>query len=311
MFAVVFGSMLFKCLSNGFDFIIPAISMPVVPFVYYAAAGQMAREAPRFQKPGTACRPFQPQVLTSLAVLALQLQVSEGSFLGGVSSILGTFGRRTFANPELFPGYAESLRANPWSVLWTYIAEDSAIGILGVRFLDVIIAAAVITLLYLLLERCWPGWFSKGAKSHALIAATWLSVLAPMSWFFVFKGQAYVHTHTNYLAWHMPFALFAYALCAWLLEQVLRASGRENGLRAVRGHKALRSSPSSRIGGSTHGTKHRSAGASAPGLGRQLHLWQVSAWLPRPPPAGTQSLRAFRPDRPRTRPCRSCHARTG
>ena len=30
LLAVVFGSMLFKCLTNGYDFIIPALSMPVI-----------------------------------------------------------------------------------------------------------------------------------------------------------------------------------------------------------------------------------------------------------------------------------------
>ena len=103
--------------------------------------------------------------------MALQLQVSEGSFQGGLTSILSTFSRRTYANPELFPAYAESLRANPWAVMWTYVADDRAIGILGVRFLDVILVAAGITVLYLALARLKPGRFSHTAKSHALIAA--------------------------------------------------------------------------------------------------------------------------------------------
>ena len=52
----------------------------------------------------------------------------------------------------------------------------------------------------------------------SLIAATWVSALSPVSWFVLFKGQAFVHTHTNYLAWHMPFTLFGYAMCAWLVR---------------------------------------------------------------------------------------------
>ena len=41
--AVVFGSVLFKCLMNGYDFIIPALSMPVIPFVYYAVRDRWSR----------------------------------------------------------------------------------------------------------------------------------------------------------------------------------------------------------------------------------------------------------------------------
>lgn len=223
LFALVLGTILLKCLSNGYDFIIPALSMPVIPFVYYAAKERWPRRE-LISNSLVLLGGIAAAVLASIVVLAAQLQVSEGSLRGGFASILSTFGRRTYANPDLFPSYAESLRANPWTVLWTYISEDSAIGILGLRFLDLILLAAGITLLYLLLERLRPVWFSSNAlKAHALITATWISLFSPLTWFFIFKGQAYVHTHTNYLAWHMPFALFAYALCAWLLQQVLRA----------------------------------------------------------------------------------------
>ncbi len=218
--AVVFGGVLFKCLTNGYDFIIPAIAMPVIPFIYYAARDRWSRNLLARNAFGLLAG-LAAAVGVSLVVLALQLQASEGSFVGGLTSILNTFGRRTYANPELFPAYAESLRANPWAVVWTYISEDSAIAILGLRFLDLILIAACITLLYLALERLRPGRFSHLGKSRALITATWLSLLFPLAWFFLFKGQAYVHTHTNYLAWHMPFALYAYALCAWLFEQIV------------------------------------------------------------------------------------------
>jgi hypothetical protein len=174
-------------------------------------------------------------VTVSIAVLALQLQISEGSFVGGLGSILSAFSRRTYADPVLFPAYAESLRANPWTVLWTYIAEDRAIGVLGVRYLDLILLTAVITLLYLAAERMRPGRFTDVNKSHALIAATWLSFLSPLTWFLLFKGQAYVHTHTNYLAWHMPYALFAYMLCAWIVERFVRGFLHRGGAHVVRG----------------------------------------------------------------------------
>ena len=47
---------------------------------------------------------------------------------------------------------------------------------------------------------------------------TWLSILSPITWFILFKGQAYIHTHTNYLAWHMPFTFFGFALCGFVLR---------------------------------------------------------------------------------------------
>jgi hypothetical protein len=46
----------------------------------------------------------------------------------------------------------------------------------------------------------------------ALVGATWFSILAPLSWFVIFKAHAYVHPHMDYIAWHMPFVLFGAAV---------------------------------------------------------------------------------------------------
>lgn len=225
-FALVAGAaILFKCLMNGFDFIIPALAMPVVPVVYFAVRDRWHR-AQIFRRLGLLLLALAIAVGLSLVILGMQLQVSEGSVANGFSSILSTLGRRTYADPQLFPSYAESLKANPWSVLWTYISEDTAIGLVGLRFLDLIVLLAVVTLVYLYFNLRWSTWVPDRDKSNALIAATWTSLLAPVSWFVLFKGQAFVHTHTNYLAWHMPFTLFGYAMAAWLVRCMIIALRR-------------------------------------------------------------------------------------
>jgi hypothetical protein len=216
---VGFTSILFKCIMNGYDFIIPALAMPAVPFAYYAIRDHWDRDR-LLRASITLMLSMFAAVGVSLAMLAIQLQVSEGSFAGGIASILNTFGRRTYADPELFPAYAESLSASPWSVLWTYIYEDTAMGVLGLRFLDVLLIFAGITLLYTVFRMRAPQRLPDKVRSNSIIAATWLALLSPVSWFVLFKGQAYVHTHTNYLAWHMPFTLFGYAMCAWLLRSM-------------------------------------------------------------------------------------------
>jgi hypothetical protein len=86
------------------------------------------------------------------------------------------------------------------------------------RFLDLLGIFAGVTIAYAILHRLQPDRFPDKEKSLGLIAVTWLSLLSPVSWFVLFKGQAVVHTHTNYLAWHMPFTLFGYAMTAWLLR---------------------------------------------------------------------------------------------
>jgi hypothetical protein len=231
---VAFGAVLFKCLMNGYDFIIPALSMPIIPVVYYGL-----RSGPSLTtllgRVASTVAALAAAIAASMLILATQLQVSEGSLLGGLTSIFSTFGRRTYADPTLFPSYAESLRANPWSVLWTYISEDTAVQVLRLRFLDVIIFFALISVAYLILGALRSERLPDRTKAHALMATTWLSILSPVSWFLIFKGQAYVHTFTNYLAWHMPFTLFGYTMCMFLVQSMLRAILRPPAERRAAG----------------------------------------------------------------------------
>jgi hypothetical protein len=226
-----FAGIFFKCLMNGYDFIIPALAMPTLPVFYFGFRDGWERK--RFLKRlvvlGIA---LSAAVATSIVVLGLQLGTSEGGFAAGLTSVFSTFSRRTYADPVLYPLYAESLAANPWSVLWTYISDDTAIEVLGLRFLDILIIFAALTFLYRAVDLARGRNLPNRVKTYALVATTWLALLSPLSWFFIFKGQAYVHTHTNYLAWHMPFTMFGYVMCACVVQSLISA------FMPARGHRA-------------------------------------------------------------------------
>ncbi len=223
--AVGFGGILCKCMVNGYDFIIPALAMPVIPVLYYAFRERWEARlfARRF---GLLLLALGAAVLASLLILAAQLRVSEGSFAGGVISIVRTLSRRSYGDPSLFPGYEASLEANPWSVLWTYIADDTAISVFNMNFLAIIALFAAFTLLFFGVDRGRRLSPEKRGKAYALMGATWVSLLSPVSWFLIFKGQAYIHTFTNYLAWHMPFTLFGFAFCGYVLQCLLASASR-------------------------------------------------------------------------------------
>jgi hypothetical protein len=218
---MAFISILFKCLMNGYDFIIPALSMPLAPLAYYAVRDRWPLV--RFvQRAALLLVGMAAAIGLSIVILASQLQVSEGSLWGGLSSIFDTLGRRTyFADGTILPDYVSAVASTPLSaVLWTYLSQDSAVALIGLRFLDLLGIFAGVTIVYWILHGLQPLRFPDNEKSSGLIAATWLSLLSPVSWFMLFKGQAVVHTHTNYLAWHMPFTLLGYAMTAWLLRSI-------------------------------------------------------------------------------------------
>ncbi len=218
--ATGFAGILLKCLVNGYDFIIPALAMPVIPLVYYGLREHW--EAGRFaRRLGLLALALGVAVIASLLVLAVQLRVSEGSLMGGLLSILHTLSRRSYGDPSMFPGYEASLEANPLSVLWTYIAGDTAINLLNINFLQLIAAFAAFTVLFAGLDRWLRLPPENRRKAYALMGAAWVSLLSPVSWFLIFKGQAYIHTFTNYLAWHMPFTLFGFAFCGYVLQCII------------------------------------------------------------------------------------------
>jgi hypothetical protein len=232
---VAFLSILFKCLVNGYDFMIPALSMPLAPLVYYAVRDRWPLVS-SIRRMSLLLLGMLAAIGVSIVVLASQLRVSEGTFWGGLSSIFGTLGRRTyFADASLLPDYASAVASTRLSaVLWTYLSQDSAIALIRLRFLDLLGIFAGVTIAYWILHSLQPDRFPDREKSSGLIAVTWLSLLSPVSWFILFKGQAVVHTHTNYLAWHMPFALLGYAMMAWLLRCI--------GIALLGGGKRSRSS---------------------------------------------------------------------
>ncbi len=54
----------------------------------------------------------------------------------------------------------------------------------------------------------------------AFVAATWFSILAPLSWFAIFRSHSAIHLHTNFVVWQMPFVLLGFALVGLALQRV-------------------------------------------------------------------------------------------
>ncbi len=220
---LVFAAVTFKCLFNGYDFIVPSLGMVFVPPIYYGFRDHwnVQKFTVRFLILALACT---AGAIAGILVLAAQLQTVDGSFAAGITDILSTFGRRTYGDPSLYSAvYTESLKANPLSVLMTYLFRESAMAFINLHFIDLIVIFAVFTALYFAADRLPRLQLTDRSRAYALMGAAWLSLLSPLSWYLIFKGQAYVHTHTNYLAWYMPFTLFGFAMCGYVCQSLFRA----------------------------------------------------------------------------------------
>ena len=147
--------------------------------------------------------------------------------------IVFSFFVRTYANPQEYPEYAASLAANPIDVTASYfrgiyldldhyfrVPSDFITNFfLQTRYLYLVVLFAAVAALLLFFVRKSPA--PARQRALALAAATGFSLLAPLSWFIIFKSHSFIHTFMNNIVWQMPFTIYGFALCGVFLQTVL------------------------------------------------------------------------------------------
>jgi hypothetical protein len=243
---VVFIGILIKCVFNGYEYITTTLIMMTIPLIYYSA---VERKGWRRFLGGllVAVGASLTAILLSMAVLCVQIASVEGSLQKGVDHIVYSFQRRSYADPQAFPAdYAASLNADTAGVVATYLkgvyfdlnnylpVPDGFASryLFRVRYAYLILLFGAASVLLYAVQRRRRREVEGGEQ--ALILATWASILAPLSWFVIFRAHSFIHTHMNFIVWQMPFTLFGFALCGAavrILCQSRTARGRqEKGL---------------------------------------------------------------------------------
>lgn len=240
-FAAAYLAVLAKCLANGFEYITTALVMMAVPSVYYAVRDDAGVRA-WLSRVACLAVAAVAAVATSLGLLVAQLAALRGSFRFGLRHVAFSLAVRTDGALEDFPpAYAASLGASHWSVLLTYLraayfdfrgrwpALDARVPepMLAPSYGQLLVVFVAASALLAWLVR---GDARDGRRHQALLAATWFSLLAPLSWLVVFKAHSYEHTHMNAVVWQMPFSLFGFAVCG---AAAARLAGRLRGRDAA------------------------------------------------------------------------------
>lgn len=222
--ALVFISVSIKCFINGYEYMTTTLVMMVVPFVYYGMVDRWNKNQWLKYSIGTSVS-CGLAIFLSLMMLCIQIGAVKGGFMDGIDHVFYSIGKRTHGEAEDFPQvYAASLNAGTLGVVITYIngiffdfnnyikTNDSFIVkyLFKIRYSYLIVMFIVMSIVaYLRTNQMSETTQQRGI---ALIAATWFSFLAPLSWFVIFKGHSYIHTHMSYLLWQMPFTLFGFAV---------------------------------------------------------------------------------------------------
>lgn len=231
---LVFITVFVKCLFTGYEFITTTLIMMMVPFIYYCILRGLSI---RNFISGSLIAIFSSclAILLSFTILCIQIGSVKGSFSKGIDHLIYSLEKRTYGDPNTLPSvYTASLESHTTDVVKTYLMGSffgpekylpTSIPIISVivpkaRYLYLIFLFAMASVLLYVLRIRYSDK-GKDKSNLALILATWFSLLAPLSWFVIFKAHSFIHTHLDYITWQMPFTLFGFTLCGLLLETTL------------------------------------------------------------------------------------------
>ena len=217
MLGLVFATVALKCLFNGFDFILPSLAMLAAPLTYYAVRDRWHRT--RVVRSGAAVLGGAAlAVALALVVLFVQNASELGDPAKAAQYIAGRFLTRAAPGQAPLPEDDPARQATTWEILKPYFVGNTAIGQTGIRFVDLIVVFGAVTVVSWQLERRRSSGEEERSRGRALVVMTWSSILSPLAWYVIFRGQAFYHTHTNFLAWYMPFVLLGFALCGYVAK---------------------------------------------------------------------------------------------
>ena len=237
----LFLAVLAKCLLNGYDYITTTFLMMWVPYAYYGLRDRWPRPRTprRVVVVGLAAG---VAVLASVIILNFQVAAATGDLLGEFKQVVFALGKRSYGDPSAYgPEFAAGLTASPLWVVEQYLAATAIdmrapirIGIpwvrrlLRVSYWELIVWFALASAALYILQQRSPSSPEWNRRAMALVGATWFSLLAPLSWFVLFKAHSYVHRNMNEVAWHMPFVLLGFALCGLALQGVFTGLVRKH-----------------------------------------------------------------------------------
>jgi len=231
-FGLMFSAMLLKCLLTGFEYITTTLIMSVTPWIFYAIYNRW--EWKKFLKTGSIASSGVVTAVVSVIVwMAIQLSFVKGSLGEGFQYIVSSFGRRTYGSVGDFDSsYHESLNSNLWDVIVTYWNGNAFDlsqwsnhplwqSFCRITFGNCVIFFLLVSIMVISSKTIlqFPAF---RRQQLALTTTLWVSLLAPLSWFVIFKGHSYIHPHMNHIVWHMPFMLLGAVLTGSTLWFLLR-----------------------------------------------------------------------------------------
>lgn len=224
IYSVIFITVLMKIVLSGFDFVTTVLVMTTVPFIFFSIHKKWGWKLllDRLIKTGLV---LLAATLTGLLILSLQIAIHTGGFESAGSHIFERLTIYTVETPALSGAMDVNAETSTLAVAGSYFAVQ-AVAIhfpnltVQILYWHLVLVFLICSVLFFLKYPLTDQVFSN--KGIALIAATWYSLFAPLSWFVIFKKHSFIHTHVNPMVWQMPFTLLGLAVCGFVIIELFK-----------------------------------------------------------------------------------------
>jgi hypothetical protein len=229
-----------KLLFNGYNFVTTVLAAQLVPLVYYAVRDSWPLFAV-IRRTAVVAFASLSAGLVAFSIHLMQLRQTEGSLKAGLQYIAAAFGRSSKGNLDDYIVLSDAQRAvaqrayeaGVLEVVATHLHQGifdlnpilgTDLGLLRFAAFELVAVGAICGVAAWLLARSAVGLTPRSRRQLlALSAATVFSILAPISYFVVFKSGAARHFHKDPFVWNLPFTFFVFALVAVVALQSFRA----------------------------------------------------------------------------------------
>lgn len=224
IYSVIFITVLMKIVLSGFDFVTTVLVMTTVPFIFFSIYNKWSWKLlfERLIKTGLI---LLAATLTGLLILSLQIVTYAGDLESAGNHIFGRLAIYTIENPAIFDEVDASTNTSTLAVTAKYFMIPAlAIHLqkttVRILYWHLVLIFLLFSMFFFLRHRLTDQAFPN--RGIALVAATWYSMLAPLSWFVIFKKHSFIHTHVNPIVWQMPFTLLGLALCGFVIMELFK-----------------------------------------------------------------------------------------
>lgn len=226
-------AILFNFIYNGYEWVTTTLIMASVPFFYYwrKAAWPLKK---LLRRTGWLIAGSLAAALATFSVLVYQISLVKGSLSEGIDWIIFSFQKRSYGGADALPEvFEKQLHHSIWEVFLInlggvafrfprFISDHVPRYFGGILNAEILFLLMIITFLVFYRRNLLKLSSESITRLKNLVITTWISLLAPFSWFVIFKGHAWSHFHINYITWDMPFMMFMMALTGVLVVELFK-----------------------------------------------------------------------------------------